>query len=782
MKNCLREVLTHARNLGHSVTEFLSDGGKEFDNSDVKAVLSDFGVVQRITAPYTPQQNGRAERENRTVVEMARTFKYSNPDVVFPDAIWAELVMAAVYVLNRTAKSSEADVSPYECWTGSSPRLKHLRIISSTCYLHVPEAKRKKMDRKAKKGFLVGYDGDERYRIYVPEDRDVCVSRDVKFQEILKSCRGKVNLPLADDPSPQPEKASQNLTNIEPRNVDPDEAAGDSEDSLRTIHETSDSECDSEIDNVHRTRSRTGTTIKQPGYLRDFVCFIESDTPETYEQAIASKDKEEWLNAMKREMNSLIENRTWKLSQLPKGRKALPCKWVYRVKTNSDGSIDRYKARLVVKGFNQRKGIDYTQTFSPVTRMATIRSLLSVATEDNLKLIQFDVSTAFLYGDLEEDIYMAQPKGFEEESGAVCKLKKSLYGLKQAPRCWNKRFGDFLAKEGFRASCADPCLFVRIRNERKTILAIYVDDGLIASSCEHELDEFMHSLEEEFKITSKEADYYLGLEIEKSHECIKISQKEYAKRLLRRFGFDNCKPISTPILKGTDDVNSKVPDSSDFPYRQVVGSLMYLMIGSRPDIAYSVGVLSRNLEKPTVQDVTRAKRVLRYVKGTVNYGITYRRNRDLVLQCFSDADYGGCEVTKRSTSGVLIKYAGGAISWLSNRQGSVALSTTEAEIIAASEACKEIVWVNGVYHSLTGKLNVPTLNIDNAAAVKLAENPEMHRRTKHIERRHFYVRELVSDGKIKIKQIASEFQLADIMTKPLAQVRLRVLNEKMGLQ
>ena len=234
---------------------------------------------------------------------------------------------------------------------------------------------------------------------------------------------------------------------------------------------------------------------------------------------------------MDREIDSLHQNETWNLTRLPKGSKALPCKWVYRVKTNPDGSIDKYKARLVVKGFAQRQGIDDDQTFSSVARMETIRSVLSVAAKNDMFLVQFDVSTAFLYGELDD---MQQPEGYEQGQELVCRLKKSLYGLKQGPRCWQERFGGFLQKHNFQVSEADPCLYIRERNGKKILLVVSVDDGLAAATGTQDLEEFLDELKSEFKIVSGKAGCFLGLEIKKQKNGLKISQQGYATRILER--------------------------------------------------------------------------------------------------------------------------------------------------------------------------------------------------------------------------------------------------------
>jgi len=253
---------------------------------------------------------------------------------------------------------------------------------------------------------------------------------------------------------------------------------------------------------------------------------------------------------MNSEICSLNENETWTLEQLPSGRKAIPCKWVYKIKQNPDGSIDRYKARLVIKGCSQRKGVDYGQTFSHVVRASSIRALIGIAASQKMVLTQFDVSTAFLYGQLEEEIYMEQSECFNDGSERVCRLKRSLYGLKQAPGCWNKRFGNFLRQHGFEQNEADPCIFMRSRGKEKVIIAFWVDDGIAAATSEAESKQLITELKSEFKIKAKEASHFLGLEIKTQQDgTIKVCQEGYTKRIVDRFGMEECRPTPTPAVK-----------------------------------------------------------------------------------------------------------------------------------------------------------------------------------------------------------------------------------------
>lgn len=756
-----KQMIAEVKVSGHVIQELLSDNSGEFDNEALREILNKNGIKQRLVMPYTPEQNGCCERENRTIVETARTMMHAHENL--PQGLWAEMINSAAYILNRTGPSSVEGKSPQELWTGKKPNLKHLRIIGCTCYAHIPKINRKKMDKKAVKGFLIGYDNDDGYRIWCKENHRLIRSRDVIFHEELLPEKRIVEEPyLKDEGDPLP------FIEDEEKSETTDE---------EDIHES----------NFEERQLRDRSNIRQPQRFNDYVMSTVSsitslNEPISYEEAMKSSEKDEWLKAMQNEMDSLKENETWTLVDLPKGKKPIGCRWVYKVKTTSDGSIERHKARLVVKGFSQKPGVDYDQTFSPVAKMATIRSLLSVAASENMSLMQFDVSTAFLYGELDENIFMRQPEGFEDGTNRVCHLKRSLYGLKQAPRCWNKRFAEYLLKLGFKRSDSDPCLFIQRKNSELLLLVLYVDDGLVAATNKIQLEELIRKLKEEFKVTNKPASYYLGFEIGYQKDgSIKVSQAAYTNKILDRFGMSQCKPVVTPIIKGAQSGKVEKAEKS-FPYRQAVGALMYLMTGTRPDIAFAVGVASRSLENPTESDWLGVKRIFRYLKGTACQGLTYKQGyKKDTLECYSDADHGGDDTTGRSTSGVICMYAGGAISWLSQRQSSVAISTTEAEIVAASEAAREIVWLKRLLEEIINVSILPELQVDNEAAIRLAQNPEYHRRTKHIKTRHFFVRELVTAGDIEVKRVPTEFQIADIMTKPLHKPRLLILCNSMGL-
>jgi len=554
------------------------------------------------------------------------------------------------------------------------------------------------------------------------------------------------------------------------------------------LPESSESESETENQDILPPRQR-----KVPVYLEDYVTYAEAfnvlvnmgnpDTPPTtHAEAMNRVDKEEWKKVMETEIRSMHANNAWILTELPPDRTALKNKWVCRIKRNPDGSIDKYRTRLVVKGCAQRPGIDFDETFSPVTRLDTVRTLLAVAAVEKMVMKQFDVSTAFLYGDLSEDIYMQQPEGYEDGTNRVCLLKRSLYGLKQSSRCWYQKFHDFMIQLKFVQSLEDPCVYIRQKVSSKIIVALYVDDGLCVATNQQELDVFIRELESSFKIVAKELSYFLGLEITKTGDDIAVSQTAFIEKILERFGLSTCNSVSTPMEKLSSPAPGK--ENVEFPYRSAVGSLLYLARGTRFDIAFAVSVLSRSLEKPTDDDVGRIKRVFRYLAGTKKLGLVYKYEpkTSSLLGCYSDADFAGCLQTYRSTSGIVIKLASAAIIWSSRRQQLVADSTCEAEIIAANAASKDVIWIRRLLEELIGYSDIPVLRGNNEPAEKLTQNPEFHFRTKHIQRKYFFIRDRVKADMLKVDHIESTHQLADIFTKPPTRSRLVLLRNKLGLK
>lgn len=438
---------------GKHVKEIHSDGGKEFNNEKVASFLRNNGIKHSMSVVYTPQQNGVAERDNRTIVEVARSMIYSRSDI--PLFLWAEAMNTAVYVINRTGPTKYPDKTPYELWYGKFANIDNLKVFGTECFAHVPKERRRKLDKKAIPGLLVGYvENCKGYRIYVPSLNDVILSRDILFKKerlapnnaILKAS----DLSIDNQSYPDAKEDEHLLENILDDDLKKDNP-------LQRPNVT-------EEPNVRQLRDRS--KIKRPDFYGYPATYLTETLPTNYSEAVNSKNKDAWISAMQDEFNSLLENKTWVLVEKPENKRVISNRWVFAKKLNHDGT-ERYKARLVIRGCLQIEGIDYNETFSPVVRFETIRIILSIAAHDGLCLRQFDIKTAFLYGSLNEEIFMKQPEGFNDGTFRVCKLLKSLYGLKQAQRSWAEVFNNFLKNFGFKQSTADPCMFIyKEKNEK----------------------------------------------------------------------------------------------------------------------------------------------------------------------------------------------------------------------------------------------------------------------------------------------------------------------------
>lgn len=501
--------------------------------------------------------------------------------------------------------------------------------------------------------------------------------------------------------------------------------------------------------------------------------------PETYQEVMEHKNKQEWIKAMQEEMKSLHENHTFELVKLPNGKKLLKNKWVYRLKNSEGTSQPRYKARLVVKGFGQKKGIDFDEIFSPVVKMTSIRAVLGMAASMNLEVEQLDVKTAFLHGDLEEEIYMEQPEGFEAKGkqNFVCKLNKSLYGLKQAPRQWYKKFDSFMTNHGYSHTTADHCVFVKkFPDGNFIILLLYVDDMLIVGQDSSKINRLKLELSKSFAMKDLgPAKQILGMEIVRDRKKgqICLSQEKYIEKILERFNMKNAKPVSCPLAGHFKLSKNQCPTSEKekeemhkIPYASAVGSLMYAMVCTRPDIAHAVGVVSRFLSNPGTEHWEAVKWILRYLRGTSKMCLCFGKGKSM-LDGFTDADMAGDVDSRKSTSGYLMTFAGGVVAWQSRLQKCVALSTTEAEFIAVTEACKEILWLKKFLQELGLKQEKYVLYCDSQSAIHLSKNSSFHSKSKHIDVRYHWIRGVLDLKLLQLEKVHTDDNASDMMTKAL---------------
>ena len=466
------------------------------------------------------------------------------------------------------------------------------------------------------------------------------------------------------------------------------------------------------------------------------------------------------------------------------------------MKRNPDGSVERYKARLVAQGFAQRPGFDFTETFAPTPKWAALRAVLAIAAIEDLELESVDISSAYLNGQLEEEVYMRQPEGFVEKGKDwYWRLLKALYGLKQAGRCWHKKLNEVLESMGFRKTISDHSIWVFQCGDVRIIIPVFIDDMTIAAKSGAKIQEVKDELKKHFKLRDLgPTTWLLGVEIKRDRKkrTLTLSQRQYTLDLLDRFKFADCNPVTTPIDNSVRLSTSMSPQSPEdiesmhsVPYLQAVGSLMYLAIATRPDISYTVGVLARFSQNPGPMHWKAVKHVFRYLKGTLDYKLTYSTpsSPSELFTTYTDADHAGNPDNGRSTSGYIVKVGSGAISWSSRLQGIVALSTTEAEFVAATTAGQEILWLRNFLSELGYKFDSPsTLHIDNRSALCVAKNPEHHGRMKHLNLRFYWLRDEVEKGRIHLVHLRTDDMPADIMTKALGRVKVEKMVQMIGLQ
>jgi len=662
---------------------------------------------------------------------------------------WAEALSTAVYIKNRTPTSSlRRKITPYEAYYSKKPDISHLKIFGSVAFAHIPKDERAKLDNKSRKSLFLGYSDDVKgYKLYDIAAQKVFISRDVVFDEIMSN---------------------------------PNNSSKECEQPVAIMN--SDSEISSEEDNTEEndlTLPRRSQRVRfPPDRFGEWVNAVNETCPSSANEAF---EDNKWKNAMKSEMDSMKENKVWNLVDQPINRKIVKSKWVFKVK-NNNGS-PHYKARLVACGYTQKFGEDYDTVFSPVVRFESVRTLIAFAVQKNLKLYQMDVTCAFLNGDLAEEIYLQQPECFvvAGEEHKVCKLNKSIYGLKQSARCWNICIDEQLHKMGFKTSSSDPCIYI---SDQNIYVALYVDDLIICGESEDKLRWVKKELTDRFKLKDLgELQNFLGVQITQKMGEIFLSQSYYIEKMLVKFNMDQCKPIDTPAdsnshLTASENDNDLVDSHL---YQSAVGCLLYLATKTRPDISFAVSQVAKFCSKPNKQHWTAVKRVFRYLKGSVYYGIRYLKSASDVVG-YSDSDWAGDAADRKSVSGYCFMFQGGCVSWKSKKQSTVALSTAEAEYNALNSAAQEAIWLQQLMRDITGIPSEPiVIYEDNQAAIAMSKDVRFHSRCKHLSIKTHFIRDHVRKGDINVVYCPTSNMIADFLTKALARDKFKELRTLSGI-
>ena len=759
------------------------DNGGEFQGN-FRNLVRENKIKQEFSSPHSPHQNGTSERAWRTIFDMTRCLLL---DASLPKSLWTYAARYAAFIRNRCF-NARLGMTPYEAVTGRKPNVNKVEIFGSKCFAYVQN--KRKLDDRSKEVVFVGFDNiSPAYLVYIKEENYVRRVRCVEFTS--KSI-------IQDEEENCYFYPKSNETVYDSRENPPAEQAK----SKPTKNDRIQSDRNEEPRYPRRDR-------KKPGHLQDYnlgsddefedaaacarihaqysidYCYMTSAIPRTYREAINSTESDEWKAAMDEEISNLCANNTYTLTPKPSNKNIIGARWVYDIKPGI-GNIPKYKARFVAKGFSQVKERDFDETFSPTAKLTSLRTMLQISAQHDMILHTMDVKAAYLNADLDFELYINQPEGYEIYSNEgvklVCKLNKSLYGLKQSGRNWNSLLDDFLKVNNFTPSYVDPCMYTMISESSVIICLIWVDDLLICSDNKNEMDRFKKLLCDRFKMKDiGKLEWFLGIKFEYEKNCIKMSQADFIERILIKFSMQNSIPRTLPC-----DVNINKFDNEDSKrlenpkiYREIVGSLIYLMTCSRPDISYVVSKLSQYMNKPTEAHLRVARNVLKYLKGSIDNKLCYRKsNEGLKLIGYCDSDWGGSE-DRKSISGYCYKLCvdGALISWKTRKQNVVSLSSCEAEYTALSFAIKEGLYLSQLFADLySGEKSRFDLYVDNQGAINLANNPVYHQRTKHISIKYHFIRHEIKQGNVKLLYIESKNNIADIFTKAVPRPLLNSFN------
>src|ERR1044071_175395 len=818
-----------------------SDNGTEFRNKTLDEFCLSKGIIRQYSVPRTPEQNGVVERKNRTLIEGARTML---ADSGLPLYFWAEAVNTSCYVQNRVLVVKRHSKTAYEVLHGMKPLISFFRAFGCQCFILNIKESISKFAAKVDSGYFLGYSSTRKaYKVVNSITRIVEETLNVKFNESKHTLIPAHPAELFDldnfhfepektvtsskptyygdqrfddeDPAPwtpqtvikstsKPSEVSQtsDSTNTEGQTQTSASAPATTEDietaepdiiNLSSLFEEHEPPTpvsglqqliehkDHPLDQIMGDIASGVLTRNQLSNFCLFSAFISQLEPKKYQEALKDNN---WVQAMQDELLQFNKQQVWEICPLPPNKQPIGTRWVFRNKQDEAGMIIKNKARLVVQGYSQEEGIDYDETFAPVARLEAIRLFLAYAISNKIKVYQMDVKSAFLYEKIKEEVYVCQPPGFEDPSHPewVYKLDKALYRLKQAPRAWYETLSNFLLKNNFTRGSIDKTLFIKNVGNHVLLVQIYVDDIIFGSTNTKLCDEFKKLMQSKFEMsTMGELQYFLGLQIKQQTNGTFIHQSKYVKELLNKFSLQDCKSCSipmTPITQVEPDDQGKQVDQT--MYRCMIGSLFYLT-ASRPDIMFSTCVCARYQSAPRESHLIAVKRIFRYLKGTPTLGIWYPASNNTKLSAFSDSDYAGCKMTRKSTSGGCQFLGNCLVSWQSKKQTSVATSTAEAEYIAAASCTSQIQWLQyqlldyGIKETKTSSL------VDSKSAINIIQNPVQFSKTKHLEIRYHFIRDCYEKGKIEVKHVATANQIADIFTKPLDTSTFQKLVSMLGM-
>lgn len=827
------------RFLDRRIDTIRTDGGLEFCNLEFKNFLEKQGIAHERTNCYSPEMNGVAERFNLTALDGVKALLNSSG---LSQKFWAEALLCFTYTWNRVSHKSKK--TPFELYSGRKPSVTHLKKFGCLAYVGVPKQKRKKLDMRAKIGIMCGYaQYTKGYRIWLvdenrifetinvrfdenkrgvdivkdkkknflflnfPEDGDIFSYADELYGETedksvqLEGERSKIDVQLEGEKSKFGSSLipCESITWMRKAVTRPDKTRTDiyygiegTNVRLRSFNDL-DRYCKSNSIKCNKNLFDFSTKNKQSGKVSEILNLREEDDfnqeanlieikiPNSYKEAVKTPEASKWGEAMDQEMQVMYDREVWDLVKPPENAQVLGNRWVYTLKRNEKNEIVRHKARLVAQGFNQIKGLNYDEVFSPVVNFSIIRLFFTIFVCLFKWLnVQIDVNNAYLYAKLNETIYMQQPEGYVKKKGLVCKLRKALYGLHQSSRQWFFEMDDVLLKLKFQKLDWCNCVYIF---ETKLILLLYVDDIVIFGKTSEDLDFGINLLQKHFDLKIMgETKKLLGIEFEKIDDKLFIHQTTYIDKICSLYSRFQIPTSSLPIPKGlvlskldSPSSQQEVNEMSKFPYRNLIGCLSFIAGRTRPDIMYTVNLLSQFQSNPGPKHWNCLLKLLGYLSYTRDFKMELSKAKNLNLECYSDSDFAANRDDRVSMGGYILFLDGTPISWRTFKQRCISLSTMEAEYVTLTEAAKELSWIKNVLKNeiLDLKLGECKLFCDNQAAIAFSNSPFENQRTKHIHIKYHFLRNLVYENVFDLRYIASKFNLADPFTKPQVKEQLK---------
>ena len=807
------------------ISKLRSDMGKEFTSNMFHQILVNKEIRHETSAPYCPAMLGHIERAWRSLFNTARCLLYESG---IPISLWPYAVKYAAYVRNRCYQQ-RIKCTPLEKATNRRPDFSKIELFGGKVYMYVQH--KKKLEPRATLGVFLGYHPNSPAKyVYDPDTGAVHQVNDVKFLENMYFKPKLNNTPAIDsEPTSRTTEVNTGTTNHGNNGRESEDFPIATENNITQncdmYGRVGDTPCLTRADTTPDTNAynlRRRATVDYQYYLnenyvynRDFVdpsCFedLSDETihsifnirleqnlfsnfnyfsclnvdhtiinvPNSYKQAMKSPQRKFWIIAMHEEIQSLIRTGTFSCVRRPQNCDIVGGRWVYSVKVDPDGNL-RFKARYVAKGYTQIEGLNYNDTYAPTARLTSVRMLISIVVQNDFLIHHVDVNNAYLHSELDYEIYMSQPEGYVQDPNMVWRLNKSIYGLKQSAAMWHSTLLSFMKSQNMTQSICDPCVFRRITKSSTLIVLIWVDDCIIAASDIKTLNAFKRNFGQTFRTKDLgDLSFFLGIQFNIEKNVITMNQKLYIQNILKRFNEYDSKPKSTPcdpsIYEMLKPQSPKLENPTE--YRAIVGSLIYLLTGTRPDIAFVVTLLSRFMNKPLKIHMLIARGVLKYLKGTLDFDLKYiKSDTKLAIYGYSDSDYAQ-DSDRQSVSGYVFKCSpqSALISWRSGKQTLVASSSCEAEYIALHAAVCEALFLRMLYAEFTLK---PTqtvhIYVDNMGCICLAKHPSYHNKTKHIDVKFHAIRKYVANKAVSISYISTKDNIADLCTKALRGPALR---------